>query len=77
MSSLIYGEKGIIMSWRDVFDCKIPYTYPDDAARKAFECGYKFFAWNGQVLFVLNEKGNWAHTGIQVCNLFKYEHVPK
>ena len=54
------------MNWRDVFDCKVFYKFPDEAARKAAECGYKFFAWNEDVLFVLDASGKWAETGIKV-----------
>ena len=57
------------MTWRDVFDCKLQYQFKDEAARKAYECGYKFMAWNGIVFFILNDKGNTADTGIKVANL--------
>ena len=57
------------MNWRHVFDCKINYKYPTDAAKKAAECGYKFFAWNGDVLFITDEDGSYMETGIRVENL--------
>lgn len=60
------------MSWRDVFDCKIGYKHPDEAARKAAECGYKFVAWNSEVLFILDKDGKWALTGIKVESLLRF-----
>ena len=57
------------MTWRDVFDCKKPYSHRDEAARKARECGYKFVAWNGDILFILNDRGDTAETGIKVSAL--------
>lgn len=54
------------MTWRDIFDGhKVAFTHRDLAAKKARECGYKFLAWNGDVLFILNEKGHTAETGIK------------
>jgi hypothetical protein len=57
------------MSWRHVFDCKVRYQYPGDAAKKAAECGYKFFAWDDVVFFVLPGEGEYANTGIKVSEL--------
>ena len=57
------------MSWRHVFDCKIRFQFPDEAATKAHSCGYKFFAWNDEVLFIISDAGKWAHTGIKVSEL--------
>ena len=57
------------MSWRHVFDCKILFSYPDEAAKLAAQCGYKFFAWNGEIHFILSPDGKWAKTGIKVEEL--------
>lgn len=60
------------MSWRHVFDCKVRYQFPDEAAKKAAECGYKFFAWNSKVLFILSPDGKWAETGVEVLELLRF-----
>jgi hypothetical protein len=57
------------MTWRDVFDCKAVYHNLEHAARTASMCGYKFLAWNGDILFVLDWTGKTASTGIAVSQL--------
>jgi hypothetical protein len=58
------------MSWKFVFHCKIHYSILDEAAVKAWECGYKFVLWNGDVFFILNEQGETEETGIKEESLF-------
>lgn len=60
------------MSWRHVFDCKVRYADESEAAKMACKCGYKFMAWNGDVLFVWNEYGDTAETGIKVAELLRF-----
>ena len=68
----VMRREGKTMSWRDVFDCKVSYLYRDHAAVKARECGYKFLAWNGDVMFILDDRGACAETGIKVAALLRF-----
>jgi hypothetical protein len=58
------------MSWKFVFHCKKAYSILDDAAKKAWECRYKFILWNGDIHFILNEDGETEETGIKEEELF-------
>ncbi len=57
------------MSWRDVFDCKISFWHLEHAAVTAREWGDKFLAWNGEVMYILDDRGSCEYTGIKVSDL--------
>ncbi len=45
------------MTWRDVFDTdKRAWGHIDRAAKSAYDCGYAFIMWNGQV-YSISESG--------------------
>lgn len=54
------------MTWRHVFDAKHESLRNlDQVAQLAFKCGYKFFAFNGDIYF-LDSAGNIYKTGLEV-----------
>jgi hypothetical protein len=42
------------ITWRDVFDAKMPYKHIDQLARAATAAGYRYFAWQGGVYWVID-----------------------
>lgn len=58
------------MSWRDVFDpYKSHYRDEGEAVRTAHSCGYKFLAWNGDILFIHPNGTEAFDTGIKAESL--------
>lgn len=57
------------MSWKHVFDTKTGYVTRDHAAHIAWNAGYRFLKWNDLVLFILDETGRTADTGIEASEL--------
>ena len=51
----------IIISWRDVFDCKVPGQDIDDTARTAHLAVYKMFCHNDQIYMItdFDEQKTW------------------
>lgn len=58
------------MSWKYVFNTDLTsYTNVDKAAEQAYISGYKFFAWNDTIFFLIS-KTNYANTYISRKDLF-------
>ena len=71
------------MSWQFVFNTsqcekflyanllsdKAVFMFPDEAAKKAFSCGYQFFTWKEEINFIISSDGKWKPTNIKVSDL--------
>lgn len=58
------------MNWRNVFDCsKGCWQTKQEAAAVAARCGYRFMAWEQDVLFIVDDEGDTRETRIHVDEL--------
>lgn len=63
-------QKGKVMTWRDVLDCKNPGEHILETARRAVDADYCFICHNGKIWFVTEDEELKIYpTGLDVSSL--------